>query len=532
VSAISRRLLTLTVLLAALMAGPVAAQETGETGFEIKAFEVTGNSLLQDDKRRAAVVLFTGGGKTAADVEKARDALEKLYHEAGYPAVMVNIPEQTLQDGIVKLQVIESRIGRVKVTGNRYFTMDKVLRDLPSFTPGTILYLPNVQNEIGRLNRSQDFKVDPVMSPGKEVGTIDVELKVEDHLPLHGYLELNNRASHDTSELRLNAAVHYDNLWQREHSLSLQYQTAPLKPDEVEALSVSYALPASWEKDDQWALYGIWSDSDTAFGEGFRVVGKGNIFGTRYVMLLPEYRLYTHTLTLGLDYKHIYQTTSIGEDTAAATVEEIPVNYMPLSFSYSSSLSDEWGGMTQFVAGLNLNFRSSSSQEKKFEISRFKARANYLFVTASAQRTQRLPGGMNLFVIVDGQVSDQPLLNSEQYVAGGMESVRGYKENEAMGDNALHGMLELTFPDPLERLGTGGWLQMSPFLFFDYASLTIREPLSGQDCGITLSGTGAGVRGLMAKNLDYELDWAVTLHASDRTEKHTQRGYFKVKAVF
>jgi hypothetical protein len=36
----------------------------------------------------------------------------------------------------------------------------------------------------------------------------------------------------------------------------------------------------------------------------------------------------------------------------------------------------------------------------------------------------------------------------------------------------------------------------------------------------------------MAKNLDYELDWAVTLHASDRTEKHTQRGYFKVKAVF
>jgi hemolysin activation/secretion protein len=514
------------------MAGSGVAEEAGETGFEIKVFEVTGNTLFTDDQVRTAVILFTGSSRTASDVEKARDALEKKYHDAGYPAVMVNIPEQTLRDGIVKLQVIESRIGKVKVTGNRYFTMDKVLRDLPSFTPGAILYLPRVQQEIGRLNRSQDFRVEPVMSPGKEVGTIDVELKVEDHLPLHGFLELNNRASPDTSELRLNAAIHYDNLWQKEHSLSFQYQTAPQNRDEVEMLSASYALPAPWQKDDQWALYGIWSDSNTAFGEGFQVVGKGKIFGTRYVVLLPEYRLYTHMLTLGLDYKHLFQTTSTGKDITAPTTEEIPVNYAPLSFSYSSSLPDEWGGMNQFDAGLNLNFRASSSQEVKFETSRFKAHANYLVFTASAQRMQKLPWGMNLSVKVDGQVSDQPLINSEQYTTGGMESVRGYKESEGMGDNALHGMLELSFPDPLERTETGKKVRMSPFLFYDFAALTIKDPLPDQDNSIRLSGTGAGVRGTMAKNLEYELDWAATLHRTDRTEKHTQRGYFKVRVVF
>jgi len=515
-----------------LLSRPCIAEETGEAGFEIKAFEVTGNNLFTDDQVRAAVILYTGTGRTSADVEKARDSLEKRYHETGYPAVMVNIPEQTLQDGVVKLQVIESRIGRVKVTGNRYFTMDKVLSDLPSFTPGKILYLPQVQQEIARLNRSQDFKVDPVMSPGKEVGTIDVELKVEDHLPLHGYLELNNRASPDTVPLRLNAAIHYDNLWQEEHSLSVQYQLAPQEPDQVQALSASYALPAPWQKDDQWALYGIWSNSNTAFGEGFQVIGKGHIFGTRYVVMLPEYRLYTHMLTLGLDYKHIIQTTSTRDGSAASPADEVPVNYAPLSFSYSSSLPDERGGMNQFSAGLNVNFRTSDSQEAKFEMSRYKAQANYIVITASAQRMQKLLWGMNLSVKADGQVSDQPLISSEQYPAGGMESVRGYKESEELGDSALHGTLELFFPDPLMGNGAGSKVQVSPFLFYDFAALTIKDPLPGQDRSIRLSGTGAGLRGSMAKNLEYELDWAVALSESNRTEKYDQRYHWKIKAVF
>ena len=528
---ISPRFFFLTLLLAALiilMAGPGAAEETGETGFDIKAFEVSGNSLFTDDQVRAAVILFTGSGRTTADVEKARDSLEKRYHDAGYPAVMVNIPEQTLQDGIVKLQVIESRIGRVKVTGNRYFTREKMLKDLPSFTPGTILFLPRVQQEIAQLNRSQDLKVEPVMSPGKEVGTIDVELKVEDHLPLHGFLELNNRASPDTVPLRLNAAIHYDNLWQKEHSLSFQYQISPQNTDQVAALSASYALPAPWEKNDQWALYGVWSDSNTAFGEGFQIVGKGKIFGTRYVVLLPEYRLYTHTLTLGLDYKSINQTTP----AVGTTTEELPVQYTPFSVSYSATLPDKWGGMNQFGAGLNMNFRSSSSQEVKFETSRYMAHANYLVFTASAQRMQKVPWGMNLFVKVDGQVSDQPLINSEQYTAGGMESVRGYMESEVLGDSALHGMFELSFPDPFGGAEIGKKIQITPFIFYDFAALSIKEPLPGQDSSISLSGTGAGIRGSLAKHLEYELDWSVALRATDRTEKHDHRSYFKVRAVF
>ena len=80
----------------------------------------------------------------------------------------------------------------------------------------------------------------PVLRPGKTPGTVEVDLKVKDELPLHGSLELNDRYSTDTSRLRLSAMLRYDNLWQKEHSFSLQYQTAPEKPGEVKVWSGTY----------------------------------------------------------------------------------------------------------------------------------------------------------------------------------------------------------------------------------------------------------------------------------------------------
>jgi len=516
------------------MSRPCSAGEGGESSFEIRAFEVTGNTIFPADKLQGVVLAFTGKGKTAADVEHARDALEKLYHDAGYPAVLVNIPEQTLKGGVVKLQAIESRIGKVTVTGNRYFTIEKIMNELPSLAPGQILYLPKVQEEIGRLNRNQDFKVNPVMSPGNTFGTIDVELKVEDQLPVHGYLELNNRASPNTTALRLNGMIRYDNLWQQEHSLSLQYQTAPESLKQVEVLGFSYALPAPWDQDHQWAFYGIWSDSNTAFGEGFTVIGKGQIFGTRYVIPLTGYKLYAHNITLGLDFKHF--DNAIGYTTGNGQTTNTPVSYLPLSFSYNASLPDEWGGVTQFSGGLNMSFRGIVSDENEFELKRYKATASYLYATAGVQRTQKLPLGMNLFVKVDGQVADQPIIDNEQYIAGGMTSVRGYLESEATGDNAAHGTLEVSFPAPLKGSGPDNsiikQLQMIPFLFYDIAELITIDPLPNQSGSSTLEGVGAGVRGSFSKTFEYELDWSTALRSAAYTRSGDERVYFKIRAIF
>jgi len=218
-------LITTSVTLGSVALGPVRAEE--QATFTIRSFIIDGNTLLAKKTVQEALQPYTGPDKTAEDVEKARGVLEKVYHDTGYPAVLVNIPEQTTEKGLIHLQVIESTIGSVRVTGNRWFTQGSILRDLPSLAPGKVLYVPDVQRDLALVNRGEDLKVSPILSPGKEMGTTDVELKVEDQLPLHGNLEINNRNTPNTSDLRLNASLHYDNLWQRDHSLSAQFQTSP-----------------------------------------------------------------------------------------------------------------------------------------------------------------------------------------------------------------------------------------------------------------------------------------------------------------
>jgi len=496
-----------------------------EARFEITGYQVVGNTLLPEQQLSDLLDDFTGPDCVVADVEKAREALESRYHDAGYPTVLVNIPEQSITVGTIRLQVIESKTGTTTVTGNRHYDSRMILKRLPALAPGTVLYLPAVQEQVGKLNRIPDLKVVPALAPGKEQATVDIALKAEDHFPLHGSLEINNRYSANTTALRLNGALHYDNLWQAEHALSLQYQTAPEKPEEVQVISGSYSLPAPWLSDQTLVLYGVDSDSATGFGAGFQTKGKGIIIGTRLIAPLPGRGEYTHGLVLGLDYKKFQE--SVGQNGADVTT---PVEYLPASLVYNGSLADS-GGLTSVNGGLNASFRGLVARESQFSDKRYKSRGNYLTATLGGERRQTLPAGLGLKVKVDGQIANQPLISNEQYSAGGMESVRGYLESALSADSALHGSFELSLPDALQRLGKGEHSAV-PYLFYDAAALWTLEPLPGQQDYTGIHGAGFGLRGLLYRNFDYQGDCSWALSREAAASPGDFRFYFKVKYQF
>lgn len=526
-----------------LVFGPaVALASEQDLRFDIEGFIVEGNTLLpdrplDDDPKsplkgmptvQTELEGFIGPDKTVDDIEKARASLEKTYHKQGYPTVLVNIPEQTLEDGMVRLEVIESTIRRVRVTGNNYFTMENILADLPSLREGEVLNLPHLQEELMLANRNQDMRVEPLLTPGKQMGTVDVELKVKDSMPLHGSLELNNRNSTDTSDLRLNGVLRYENLWQKEHSTSLQYQTSPQDTDEVQVIAASYVLPTPWHDDHRLAFFSVWSDSNTAFGEGFQMLGSGFVFGARYVLPLASFEEYTQNLSAGIDYKDFNETSSFFNEDL-----KTPITYLPFNVSYNSLLPGDENA-TRFSAGVNMAFRGLVSDQREFEVKRFRARANYIYFTTGVEHDHKLPLDTSLFVKVDGQLADQPLISNEQYSTGGMESVRGYKESSSAGDNAIHSTVELRGPD----VGTlVPWLasipfEASPFAFYDIACLSVLDPLSGQDASINIQGAGFGLRGSVTNFLDYETDVAWALRDREQVDAGDMMVYFKVKSKF
>jgi hemolysin activation/secretion protein len=523
-------------MMALLAAVPPLSQadQAQELGFEIKSYDIGGNTIFSDEVLLPLLLEFTGPQRTAADVEAARLRIEKHYHQKGYPTVLVNIPEQSVGTGEIRLEVIESKIRRVRVTGNRYYTMEKILTMTPSLQPGTVLYLPSVQADLARLNRHPDLKVAPMLSPGKEIGTIDVELKVKDKLPLHGSLELNNRNTHTTTDLRLNALVKYDNLWQRDHSATIQFQTSPEDTDEVKAYAGSYIMEPFWSDEQILAIYGVYSDSDSAFGEGFRTTGRGFILGLRDVIPLGSTSpKFYHNLTLGLDYKDFDER--VGFDDEEQEDITSPITYVPLSLGYGAALHDS-GGATEFNLGFNLLLRGVVNDRQEFEDKRYHSRANYLYLTLDLKRTQRLWAGWEAVAQLEGQISDQPLVSNEQYYAGGMTSVSGYKESEVGGDNAARGRLEVVTPDVAEGLGGDAkrWKFLVPRLhgYFDYAHVYSKDPLPSEQGDTELRGVGAGLTGNVKQYMEWALQWGLALAPTATTEADDQLVYFTVKGKF
>jgi hemolysin activation/secretion protein len=502
--------------------------------FSIMEYQVEGNTVLSVIAVEKAVYPYLGEGKTIADVEQARKSLEQAYQKAGYSTVFVDIPEQDVVGGVVRLHVTEGRVGSLRVTGSRYYSLGRIRAQVPSLAPGAVPYLPDVQQQVGAVNRaSSDRQVTPVFRAGRTPGTVDVELKVKDEPPLHASLEVDNRYSANTTHTRINGQLRYDNLWQREHSLSLQYQTAPENTDEVRVASATY-LFRSENSDNLTALYAVRSNSDVAAIGDITVIGSGDIYGARRIIPLPPPgKQYFHSLVLGMDYKNFGENVMQSADSV-----QTPIRYLPFSIGYNASLPGE-SVTSQFSTTLNFSLRNLADKNvdcfgqevDQFECKRINAHSNYLYLKADYQRTQKLPYDMSWVARVSGQLADQPLIDNEQFSAGGADSVRGYLEAERLGDDGLQASLEWRSPS-FAGEKTPGLQELFFLIFADAAYLRVIDPLPDQQSRFNLASGGSGLRFTALKNLKGELDWARALKDGAVTKANDDRLHFRLEYGF
>src|SRR4029077_18870316 len=147
------------------------------------------------------------------------------------------------------LQVTESPVGRLRVRGSRYFSLKKIKEAAPSLAEGGVPNFNEVTHDIVAINQLPDRRITPSIKAGIVPGTVDVDLNVQDTLPLHGSVELNNRYSPDTPPLRLNVSASYNNLWQLGHSLGGSVQISPEDINQVKVFSGYYVMRFS---DPSW----------------------------------------------------------------------------------------------------------------------------------------------------------------------------------------------------------------------------------------------------------------------------------------
>jgi hemolysin activation/secretion protein len=531
--------------------------------FSISRFDVVGNTLIGPSQIDETLTPFLGEKKTVADVQKARDALQQLYSNEGYPTVAVTLPQQTISGGIVRIDVLEARLDRVTVEnpGVKWFSDESVLALTPHLKPGVMLRDEDLQEDLTQANNNPDRKVRPVLRPGAEAGTVDLELNVEDRIPLHGEIEWDNNHPPGTPIQRLTNTLSYGNLWGLEHSASVSYQYVPNQAfHEVQIVTGAYSAPMPWSRNQTLFAYAVYSNTTSSVVNvsGLGVFGNGVTAGVRYLITLPQisdWESYHHTFSFGLDRKDVTNTLALGNLKVTT-----PLTYLPFTFGYTADLLLD-NAQTSVHVALNANLAGTlpGGSKQDFILNRPApgVDGNYVVGVMSAEETIRVPALLEVLsagrfhplprpasrsflddwtihLIGRGQIANQPLVSTEQFPLGGLDSVRGYLQSSAFGDDAWNFQTELRTPGLRGLWGWDwpGWIQA--YVFYDTGAALNLAPAEGQSEGENLSGYGVGLRAGFFDTLNAEVVYAHSRDHSTTSSVAPDRTsfYFRLSAGF
>jgi len=500
-----------------------ASSPHGTQTFDVYEFLVLGSHALDQMKVEAAVYPFLGPDKTIRDVEGARAALVAVYRKAGYGTVLVDIPPQTVDSGVVRLKVTEGHVDRVRISGARYYSEGRILAELPAIKPGTVPQFPVLQAQLAKLaSEAPDRQVTPLLVPGSQPGTVSVDLKVKDRIPVHASLQVDNRYTSDTAHIRLTGTLSYNNLFQDYQALSLQYQTAPADSNEVKLWVVNYSglVP---DTDWSWSTYGIRSDSNVAAIGALAVIGNGKIVGGRLTRSLLSEPGTIANVTFGLDYKDFGQSIETTSAPAAAT----PIHYILWSAQLSAAHARPHLDLSGTV-GVDFAIREfGTNNDAEFEYKRYDAIPSYSYLHGNGNLDWQFWRGLDLTTKLSFQYAEQPLVNNEQYSIGGMDSVRGYLESAELVDSGVTGSLELHSPEWMLRRS-----HLFGYVFYDRGIGMIEDPLTSEIVSglvrTDLESYGVGFHETITPGFNADLLWAIPLLTAGGTHRNDGRVDFSV----
>jgi len=505
---------------------PVApTQAPAPVKFEIQRYVVEGNTLLSLGEIDRTVKPFTGKGRDFGDIQRALEALQNAYASRGYNAVKVSVPEQDIRAGQVRLLVVEARVRRVKVEGNRFFNESNVKAGLPSLKEGTSPNTKKLGKDAQLVNENPSKQVSVALSAADDPGQVDATVRVTDEKPSRVSVYVDNTGTPNTGNFRLGVGFQHANVFNRDQVLNVQAITSPGHFSDVKIFGAGYRIPVySWG--GVVDLLAGYSNVNSGTVQGlFNVSGSGDVFGARYTQLLGRMGSYDHRVSLGLDYRAYHNDVTFA-DTGAPLVPDITVH--PVSLAYLGRFSRVGQDLSFNVSYARNIPGGSKGEQTDFDAQRPGAQADYNIVREGVAFTQLLPSDFILRAVANAQQSHDLLIPGEQFGMGGVDSVRGYYEREVANDVGWRASLEAYSPD------FGSWFGSSwrarALVFTDAARGHDNAPERGPEN--KLGSFGLGVRANQGKLLAFRLDVARVTQDAGTRQSGDMRAHFAAAVSF
>lgn len=491
----------LFLLSSAFAADPVVLR------FDIAGYRVEGNTLLKDRTIRNVLAPYKGKQRDFGDVQKALDALETAYRKAGYSAVQVYLPEQELEKGTVVLRVVETRIGKVEISGNKHFDAVNIRRSLPSLKEGQPPVSRDIADDLRLANESPVKQARVVLRPSKQDNQIDAKVEVQDEKPWRFFSTLDNTGTDETGRTRLGVGLQHANLFNRDHIATAQYITSPEASDRVQIYSLGYRLPL-YSLGDSIDVFGGYSDVDAGTTQTpagpLQFSGQGTVYGARYNLLFERHGEYEHKLVFGADYRIYDNVCSVGEFGAEGCgAAGANVRVHPASLTYNGQWTAPSSQYAFYVTALQNVPGGTDGHEEDLARARPGATGDYTILRLGVNHGLAFKSDWQVRLHYDMQYTEQALIQGEQFGLGGWNSVRGFLEREVSSDRGFFATLEFYTPNFGPQFKVDNLRLLA---FYDTGVVSRNDPVPGDIVRQSIGSWGLGARMGIKKNISLRAD--------------------------
>jgi hemolysin activation/secretion protein len=501
-------------------------REPGEVDLiSLSAGEVTNLTDRPDlnaESVRFLVELAIGNSASQESLDRLLVAVRTILATEGRVFSLVYLPPQDITDGTLQIVIQPSLLGQIRVEGNRFFSDASYLNRV-RLSPGQPIDIATLRTGIDRINRNP-FRVAAVeIAQGQEPVTTDFILQVRELRPYRVFAGYNNTGTRVTTEDRVFAGITLGNLWGQAHQLTLQ-ATSDLDFRYSKSLSGNYRLDLP--RNHELVFLGAYSEIESVPNEGLDQEGRSWQVGANYTIPLAPFWRYTHRIVFGADFKFSDNNLELNLPPFIIPISDTLTHVIQARLEYRGTIGDNWG-MTDFGIGLTASPGGigSKNSSEAFEAARFNADPQYVYLSLDGTRTLELGAWVDVLsnwtwqLRADAQFASTNLLGSEQFSAGGVNSVRGYEQGEVIGDNAVFLSQELQLPGYVRPLRLGNYEATSIlrfFLFQDFARTWSTDKLP-EETAFNLHSAGLGMRYQLGQTLSANLSHGWQLRETGRS---------------
>lgn len=457
----------------------------------VRDFRFKGNHVFTPAELAKVVSPFTNRWLNTDNLEEARRAVTLFYVSHNYINSGAVIPDQDPTNGIVRIKIVEGVLSDIKLSGNRWLR-DSYITNRVERWSGPPLNMNEAQEGLQLLRQNPNVQqITAELKPGIAPGQSELDLRVVDQQPFHFGLQADNQRPPTVGAEEIWALASDENLTGNSDPLRIQYGIANATANGfdfsgVDNLEGSYLLPIT--RFDTTLAFNA-SRLNTSITENtFTSLDIKSLTSTYGAVLRqPVFQTPNQeaAVSIGFDWRQ-NKTSLLGVPFAvspgATTNGEMIVAPLRLAQDWTLRGQNYVVALrSTFSVGLDLFGATDNGV-------RGDPNAKFFSWLGQGQYIQRLFNTQNQLVFrLSGQWTPDPLLALEQFSVGGMDTVRGYPENQLVRDRGIVSSLEFRVPVLFNKAGEGV-LQLAPF--FDFGGAW---NVDGSQQPTTIYSSGAGL---------------------------------------